>query len=1158
MKFVLKMCRLPILVLLFLLCQIEAFNFSPRASLVIKAPSHLKFQQNQTRSSYFGYTLVIRPTSIIVGAPRAQSTLESQRNINETGVIYRCSLLNGQCNPYILDDKGNIDAGYNEYTLDSERKDFQWLGGSMDGGTRDTDKLLVCAPRFYAPSSKDYHLHGVCYWVQDTLGSTPRHVTRISPLRLKQSQVLEGTDLNSFYYIYSEMGLSAHVSDDNSKFLIGAPGIFTWKGSVVLYRQVDNIDDPTASRRDTSSALRRSRRIREADSNDYTPEHYAPEIPKPNGGDDEYFGYAVSSGYFDSANLSTLLYVATAPQANKQSGEAYIFDIQAKKIKKHHVFQGEQFGEYFGYSVLAEDLNGDGKTDVIVSAPQYALEDSHDNGAIYVFINKGFVSNPQQWVFPDLKIYKKLTNASLSLQFNFERKILRSPLTSNARFGTTLSRLGDINHDGFNDVAVGAPFAGNGSVFIYLGSERGLRDKPSQQLDAPSQQPSKYGTHMFGHGLSRGSDIDGNGFNDFAVGAPNAEALYLYRAYPVVKIHATVKSESREIKPEQDKVKITACYHLSTTAKDTKVQQQELAIRIAIDTQLKRAKFAQTQTNEMSFKADAGLGEQCRIFEVQVRYSEKDIFTPIDLDMHYELTKKVPDSEGEFLIYFLECKHFLKYLNILFIEFCETCVAVDPAEPKVYQDKIIFSTGCANDVCNADLQLKSKDVSSTYILGSADTLRLNYEITNMGETAYLPQFNVTSSSRLAFAQVPGNCKVTDAYMVCDLNRGRPLAKGDRDSVTVSFDVSQLSGLSLIITAEVFSTGREANPTDNRQVNVIGLKEFTEIDATGGQTNAQIDLEHYSNSAEIINNYEIKSNGPSVIEELTLSFYIPIAYRVGTAHIPIINITSLKMQASYDSQLLNIDLYDQNNTMLFPDPVEVSTTVSGGLERTVITQNGQGYDVSTSGHIHHTLEVLDTDSVATASMTRKRRDLKALTANREQYARISNVKAHDMLSDDFKDKLPVNRTIVFHCRDPLMTICVRAEMRVHFRPEKSINLNMRYSVDLNEVNSLLMDPWEYFVILTDLELRKKGDPTSTSFAINRRIEPNVIYKHLQAKSIWWIILISVIGGLLLLSALSYGLYKMGFFQRTKKEELNRLVHQNPDEPEAENLNSNENN
>jgi len=38
------------------------------------------------------------------------------------------------------------------------------------------------------------------------------------------------------------------------------------------------------------------------------------------------------------------------------------------------------------------------------------------------------------------------------LQFNFESKVIRCPLpvTAKARFGTTLTRLGDINHDGFN------------------------------------------------------------------------------------------------------------------------------------------------------------------------------------------------------------------------------------------------------------------------------------------------------------------------------------------------------------------------------------------------------------------------------------------------------------------------------------------------------------------------------------------------------------------------------------------------------------------------------------------------------------------------------------------------------------------------------------
>jgi len=117
-------------------------------------------------------------------------------------------------------------------------------------------------------------------------------------------------------------------------------------------------------------------------------------------------------------------------------------------------------------------------------------------------------------------------------------------------------------------------------------------------------------------------------------------------------------------------------------------------------------------------------------------------------------------------------------------------------------------------------------------LGSTDTLHLNYEITNQGETAFLPQFNVTSSARLPFAQIPGNCKVDESIMICDLNHGQPLAKGDSDSVSISFDVTQLRGQSLIINAAVFSEGSEKNSADNKQTNNINLREFTEVDVSG--------------------------------------------------------------------------------------------------------------------------------------------------------------------------------------------------------------------------------------------------------------------------------------------------------------------------------------
>ncbi|XP_016952923.1 integrin alpha-PS3-like [Drosophila biarmipes] len=1016
------MCRILFFAFMALVYQMEAFNISPHPSLVINYPSHLN--TSQRRSSYFGYSLVIRPTSVIVGAPRSESTLPLQKNIDEPGAIFKCNLTSGSCSPYVLDPRGDVDNYNSKCTTNNfESKGFQWLGGSMDGGTRDTDKLIVCAPRLYARSYERVHMIGTCYWVKDTHGHTSDHVTRISPLRLKSKQLIEGNVkkgiLGKYVYMNGEMGLSAHVPEDNSRFLIGAPGIDNWKGSIILDYPEDNSENHLMEK-DFAKTCHL--------------EHNKTKIPETQSWqeEDSYFGYAVSSGYFDSASPNTLLYVATAPQANVQAGGAYIFDFtdNGRSIQKIKDFYGEQFGEYFGYSVLAEDLNGDGRTDVIVSAPQHALADSQDIGAIYVFINKG--------------------------SYEFEETIIHSPGGSKGRFGTTLSRIGDINQDGFNDVAVGAPFAGNGSVFIYLGSEEGLQEQPSQRLDAPSQRDSFYGAHMFGHGLSRGSDIDDNGFNDFVIGAPNAEVSYLYKAYPVVRVIAELRPESREVKQGKDKITIAACYRLDTKAK--KMQEQELNIRISIDKQLGRAKFPESQTDEICFQATAGLKEICREFKIKLRFGS--VFTPIVLEMHYELTNKVSDSE----------------------EFCETCALVDPQEPTVSSQKIIFSTGCAADVCIADLQLRSKNVSPTYVLGSADTLRIDYKITNNGENAYLPQFNVTSTSSLAFAQVPGNCRVTEAVMTCDLNHGRHLAKSDSDSVTISFDVSKLSGQSLIIHAEVFSAGLEKNPTDNKQTNAIGLKEFTEIDASGGHTNDRIVLKKAPNITEVVNQYEIKSRGPSTIEELTVALYIPVAYKTDESvkAKPIIDVSSLKLQVKYDSQAPPVKVYDQNNGVL--------------------------------------------------SATRKRRDVERLKGVQEISAGISNVQ------DNAEESLPISNTIVFNCQDTNSTICLRAEMRLKFRPHKPINLNIRFNLDLNEMR----DDWEYFVIKTDLRLLKKGDPTSSSLKINKRIKSNVISNHSEVSR--WNIILSVIGGILLLSAISYTLYKHGFFERAKKEELKKLIRQ----------------
>jgi hypothetical protein len=93
-------------------------------------------------------------------------------------------------------------------------------------------------------------------------------------------------------------------------------------------------------------------------------------------------------------------------------------------------------------------------------------------------------------------------------------------------YGYTVAGLGDINGDGFDDVAISAPgmadlitgsgsLAGVGAVFIYLGSPSGLPTNPSKVL----QPTTAVEGALFGFSVDAG-DITGDGKNDIIIGAP--------------------------------------------------------------------------------------------------------------------------------------------------------------------------------------------------------------------------------------------------------------------------------------------------------------------------------------------------------------------------------------------------------------------------------------------------------------------------------------------------------------------------------------------------------------------------------------------------------------------------------------------------------------
>lgn len=157
-----------------------------------------------------------------------------------------------------------------------------------------------------------------------------------------------------------------------------------------------------------------------------------------------------------------------------------------------------QIGAYFGAEVCAMDVNKDSYSDlVLISAPMFTDRDRE--GRVYVctindrVIGRSFFDSPHNW--PNLT--KQLIETCFSLitftdclffsqsgvacQLNAEMTLV-GDAGQMGRFGTSLAPLPDLNMDGFNDLAVGAPLEndGQGSVYIFHGTSSGISKIKSQ------------------------------------------------------------------------------------------------------------------------------------------------------------------------------------------------------------------------------------------------------------------------------------------------------------------------------------------------------------------------------------------------------------------------------------------------------------------------------------------------------------------------------------------------------------------------------------------------------------------------------------------------------------------------------------------------------
>ncbi|CAF90928.1 unnamed protein product, partial [Tetraodon nigroviridis] len=390
------------------------------------------------------------------------------------------------------------------------------------------------------------------------------------------------------------------------------------------------------------------------------------------------------------------------------------------------------------------DLNADGLSDLLVGAPM-ATGVTREEGRVHVYINQG---------------QGKLSEAEFWLTGSDAYA---------ARFGETIADLGDLDDDGYPDVAIGAPHEDNlnGAVYIYNGRRDGVSPAPSQMWQWVAF------------------------LSDSAV---------VLRTRPVVQVKVSL------VLPEQIDHQMATCREHDTPSVCFNVSVcfsvQSRHFKGAIDLQynltadpLHKPSFPHRfyfhyngSSNNTGGRVRARPGQViCSTHVAHQKKDVRDIFTPVEFEVSYS-HRETSAQRGN-------ARAFPPLKPIL---------QQSSRQENTVTNQTWFARTCSLMNCSTNMQLSAElklpHQLPYFGLGSGNTIVLRTVLRNAGDDAFLPRLSLHFPSNIHYNKVLQN---EDNSVSCDVTQEVNRTSVDVDCSVTSLVLSAHSQLNISFLLDVY-------------------------------------------------------------------------------------------------------------------------------------------------------------------------------------------------------------------------------------------------------------------------------------------------------------------------------------------------------------------